>query len=78
MKALEIVCHDGKKFMCRGEKELETFVGNYRRLEGDRIKREFPNEQFLTHHIAVIEIDEKEYMTTPATTESAIYFGQGG
>ena len=78
MKALKIVCHDGKEFMCKEERELRTFLWNYRQLEGEKIKRKFPGKQFLVDHIETIEIDERDYMATPASTESIRYFGQGG
>jgi len=64
--------------MCKEQEELRTFIKNYRRLEGDRLKREFPDKQFLVDHIQMIDIDEKDYMATPASTESIKYFGQEG
>lgn len=74
MKVFEIVCHDGKRFMCKEQEELENFVENYRRLEGDRIRREFPKKQFLVDHVETIEIDEEDYISMPASTESVAYF----
>ena len=75
MKAFKIVCHDGEEFMCKEQKELMTFIKNYRRLEGDRLKREFSDKQFLLDHVEIIEIDEKDYKAIPASTESIKYFG---
>ena len=75
MTVFEIVCHDGKKFLCKEDEELRRFIGNYRRLEGERLKREFPDEQFLVSCVRVIEMDEDKYKKLPASTESAAYFG---
>lgn len=75
MTVFEIVCHEGEKFICAKGEELERFVKNYRRLKGKWVEREFPDKQFLVDHVKVIEMDEIEYARSPASTESAAYFG---
>lgn len=75
MTVFEIVCHDGKRFLCKEDEELRGFVKNYRRLEEERLRREFPDKRFLVDHVKVIEMDEVEYVRSPASTESAAYFG---
>lgn len=75
MTVFEIVCHDGQKFLCKEHEELKRFVRNYKKLEGERLKREFPDKQFLVNYVKVIEMDEAEYEKIPASTESADYFG---
>ena len=77
MKGLKIICHDGQEFTCENMEELRTFTSNYRRLEGERIEREFPGKAFLIDHVEAIEMTEDEYQQIPATVDSNRYFRGG-
>lgn len=78
MKVFKIVTHDGKEFVCKNVDELYLFTANYRRLEVERIKRDFPQKQLLVDHVEIMEMTNEEYAKIPASTESVKYFGWGG
>jgi uncharacterized protein YcbK (DUF882 family) len=74
MKVAKIVTHDQKTFFCQTVGGLKRFLSNYRADEQERVKREFPDKQFLVDHVETVEMTEEEYQNIPATTESARYF----
>jgi hypothetical protein len=61
LKIAKIVTHDQKTFFCQTLEELKRFMSNYRTDEEERLKREFPDEQFLLDHIEVTLMTKEEY-----------------
>jgi hypothetical protein len=77
MEILKIVTHDQKTFLCHTREELERFLSNYRTDEEPRLKREFPNNQFLVDHIEVTEMTEEDTEDIRQLQNRSIISGKG-
>ena len=73
MKVAEVCCHDGQKFFCTSKEGLEKFIHNYRILESERIKKEYPKAQSLVE-VKIVQMTKEELAEIPISNDSSKYW----
>lgn len=77
---MKIITHDNQEYFCRTPEEREIFMDNYRRLEIERLQKQFPEKLIiidvmsLIDRIEIIEMTENEYSSILVDGNAVNYF----
>ena len=71
---MKIITHDNQEYLCRTIEERKIFIDNYRRLEGERLQKQFPDKMSLIDRIEIIEMTENEYWSIQVDGNAVNYF----